>query len=215
MDRGHRPLLTGPRRPGLRRAHRSQLPGPAASPGTRPAGRGQRRVRLRRRAYAGEVAGRAAPGVDGVRGYGPGARARDAADRRRHRYPGLAGTRLRRPALGTGTARDGGERDMSAIQSRKVVGPLAKLLVFAAITLVLTGLLANTLGPLWTDDGTEYRARFTDVTGVLPGDDVRIAGVRVGQVTGVKVAENTLAELTFTVDRQVRLAPSAHATIRC
>ncbi|OLB77066.1 MAG: ABC transporter substrate-binding protein [Actinobacteria bacterium 13_2_20CM_2_71_6] len=103
---------------------------------------------------------------------------------------------------------------MSAIQSRKVVGPLAKLLVFAAITLVLTGLLANTLGPLWTDDGTEYRARFTDVTGVLPGDDVRIAGVRVGQVTGVKVAENTLAELTFTVDRQVRLAPSVHATIR-
>ena len=91
---------------------------------------------------------------------------------------------------------------------------LVKLLVFAAVTLVLTGYLAHTLGPLWTVAGTEYRARFTDVTGVLPGDDVRIAGVRVGQVTGVRVANDTVAELTFRITEPAALPRSVHATIR-
>ena len=32
---------------------------------------------------------------------------------------------------------------------------------------------------------TAYRAEFTDVTGLVEGDDVRIAGVRVGEVVGI------------------------------
>jgi phospholipid/cholesterol/gamma-HCH transport system substrate-binding protein len=97
--------------------------------------------------------------------------------------------------------------------------PLLKLIVFATVTVVLTGYLAHTLGPLWTVGGTQYRARFTDVTGVLPGDDVRIAGVRVGSVTGVRVADNTVAdntvaELSFRIDQPVTLPKSVHATIR-
>ena len=76
---------------------------------------------------------------------------------------------------------------------------LVKLLVFTTVTILLTGYLAHTLGPLWTVAGTEYRARFTDVTGVLAGDDVRIAGVRVGQVTGIRVVGDTTAELTFKI----------------
>ena len=91
---------------------------------------------------------------------------------------------------------------------------LVKLAVFAAVTLVLTGYLAHTLGPLWTVGGTEYRARFTDVTGVLPGDDVRIAGVRVGQVTRIRVADDTVAEVTFRISQPVALPRSVHATIR-
>ena len=60
--------------------------------------------------------------------------------------------------------------------------------MFAAVTLVLTGLLAQSLGvppidSLWSGGAPSYRARFTDVTGVLPGDDVRIAGVKVGRIT--------------------------------
>jgi phospholipid/cholesterol/gamma-HCH transport system substrate-binding protein len=94
------------------------------------------------------------------------------------------------------------------------VKPLIKLLVFATVTVVLTGYLAHTLGPLWTVGGTGYRARFTDVTGVLPGDDVRIAGVRVGSVTGVRVADSTTAELSFRVDQPVPLPKSVHAAIR-
>ena len=80
----------------------------------------------------------------------------------------------------------------------KVGRPLVKLVVFAAITLVLTALLAQTLGSV-SFGGTRYRAQFTDVAGLLVGDDIRIAGVRVGQVSGIRVVDNTIAEVAFTI----------------
>jgi phospholipid/cholesterol/gamma-HCH transport system substrate-binding protein len=103
---------------------------------------------------------------------------------------------------------------VKAIESRRVAAPLIKLIIFAAVTLVVTGLLAQTLGSLSFGGGTTYRARFTDVTGVLPGDDVRIAGVRVGQVTGVRLVDNTIAELSLSVDHSIPIAATVHATIR-
>jgi phospholipid/cholesterol/gamma-HCH transport system substrate-binding protein len=102
---------------------------------------------------------------------------------------------------------------MSA-SSRSIAPPLAKLVIFAVVTLVLTATLAQTLGSIWPSGGTSYRAEFTDVTGVLPGDDVRIAGVRVGQVTSVRLVRDTVAELTFTVDEHIALATDVHATVR-
>jgi phospholipid/cholesterol/gamma-HCH transport system substrate-binding protein len=102
--------------------------------------------------------------------------------------------------------------------------PLVKLLVFAAVTVVLTTLLAQQLGSLSlgslsfgllsSGGGSGYRARFTDVTGVLAGDDVRIAGVKVGRVTRVRLVDNSVAELSFTVDSQVPLPATVRATIR-
>jgi phospholipid/cholesterol/gamma-HCH transport system substrate-binding protein len=103
---------------------------------------------------------------------------------------------------------------MKAIESRRVAAPLVKLIIFATVTLVVTGLLAQTLGSLSFGGGTTYRARFTDVTGVLPGDDVRIAGVRVGQVTEVRLVDNTIAELSLSVDDSIPIPAAVHATIR-
>jgi phospholipid/cholesterol/gamma-HCH transport system substrate-binding protein len=107
----------------------------------------------------------------------------------------------------------------SVSPSRRIAAPLAKLVAFAAVTLVLTGLLAQSLGmpPVGSWFGgtaPSYRARFTDVTGVLPGDDVRIAGVKVGRVTQVRLVDNTVAELAFTVDGDVPLPSSVRATIK-
>ncbi|MFD0596947.1 MlaD family protein [Catellatospora coxensis] len=95
-----------------------------------------------------------------------------------------------------------------------VRGPLLKLLAFAAVTLVLTGALAQTLGSFGFGGGHTYRARFTDVTGVLVGDDVRIAGVKVGEVTEIRLVDRTVAELEFTVDEQVTVAAGVRAKIR-
>lgn len=92
-------------------------------------------------------------------------------------------------------------------------GSALKLAVFAAVTAALTGALAQTLGSLGFG-GTPYRARFTDVTGVLPGDDVRIAGVKVGQVKSVRLVAGSLAELEFTVDDAIVLPASTRAKIR-
>jgi phospholipid/cholesterol/gamma-HCH transport system substrate-binding protein len=97
--------------------------------------------------------------------------------------------------------------------NRSTVAPLVKLLVFATVTLLLGAVLAQTLGSLHSG-GTTYRARFTDVTGLLVGDDVRIAGVRVGQVDEVRVVDNTVAEVSFSVADDIPLAASVRAKIR-
>jgi phospholipid/cholesterol/gamma-HCH transport system substrate-binding protein len=94
-----------------------------------------------------------------------------------------------------------------------VAAPLAKLLVFAAVTLALTGLLAQTLGSLDFTGGTTYRARFTDVTGLLPGDDIRVAGVRVGRVDRISLVDS-VAEVSFTVDSSVPLNTGVRAAVR-
>jgi phospholipid/cholesterol/gamma-HCH transport system substrate-binding protein len=101
-----------------------------------------------------------------------------------------------------------------ALEGRGVARPLIKLIVFAAITLVLTGLLAQTLGSLNFSGGTAYRARFTDVTGLLVGDDIRVAGVKVGQVSKISLVDNRIAEVAFTVDNEVPVATSVQAKIR-
>ncbi|MGK5739465.1 MCE family protein [Micromonospora sp. URMC 103] len=95
----------------------------------------------------------------------------------------------------------------------KTLAPLVKLLVFAAVTVLLTALLAQTLGA-FPPGGVTYRARFTDVTGLLAGDDVRVAGVRVGKVRDIRVVDDTVAEVAFTVTDDLPLATSARAKIR-
>ena len=90
---------------------------------------------------------------------------------------------------------------------------LLKLLVFAAVTLLLTGLLAQSLGA-FSGGGTTYRARFTDVAGLLTGDDVRIAGVRVGRVKEIRVVDNGTAQVSFTVAGEIPLPTGVRAKIR-
>jgi phospholipid/cholesterol/gamma-HCH transport system substrate-binding protein len=97
--------------------------------------------------------------------------------------------------------------------NRTVRGPLVKLTVFATVTVLLTALLAQTLGSFFSG-GTVYRARFTDVTGLLVGDDVRISGVKVGQVRGIKVVDNSVAEIAFSVADDIPLSTTVQAKIR-
>jgi phospholipid/cholesterol/gamma-HCH transport system substrate-binding protein len=102
---------------------------------------------------------------------------------------------------------------MKAIEGRSIAAPLAKLVAFAVITAVLTAYLAGTLGSVGFGGGPAYKAMFTDVTGVLPGDDVRVAGVKVGRVTAVKLAEDQrTARIEFTAD--IPLTSTTLAKIR-
>jgi phospholipid/cholesterol/gamma-HCH transport system substrate-binding protein len=100
--------------------------------------------------------------------------------------------------------------------NRAVLAPLAKLTVFAVVTVLLTALLAQTLGS-FSSAGTVYRARFTDVTGLLAGDDVRISGVKVGRVRDIRVLQgegDTVAEVAFTVADDIPLSTTVRAKIR-
>ena len=99
----------------------------------------------------------------------------------------------------------------------KTLPSLIKLVVFIVVTVLATGLLAATIGNLRFGGTTSYEALFTDATGLLKGDDVRIAGVRVGEVDGVAVArqgDRSVARVTFNVDSDRPVAVSTRAQIR-
>lgn len=95
-----------------------------------------------------------------------------------------------------------------------VTAPLVKLVMFAVVTIALTAMLATTIASIGFGTRTDYRAQFTDVTGLLPGDDVRIAGVKVGEVSAIKVVRNSVAEVTMSVQRSQRLDVGTLARVR-
>ncbi|HSV67046.1 MAG TPA: MCE family protein [Mycobacteriales bacterium] len=99
-------------------------------------------------------------------------------------------------------------------QALRVRGPLLKLGVFTLVTLAATYLLAATIANRGFGRTTSYRAELSDVTGLVAGDDVRIAGVRVGQVSGVRIARRTVAEVGFTVDAGQPLPTGTLAQVR-
>ncbi|NIH82711.1 MCE family protein [Amycolatopsis viridis] len=83
---------------------------------------------------------------------------------------------------------------------RGLLAPLIKLTIFIVITVLFTAILGISIANINTQNTTGYSARFTDATLVLPGDDVRIAGVKVGQVTDVKIVDRRQAQIDFQVD---------------
>ncbi|GGS48140.1 MULTISPECIES: MCE family protein [Actinokineospora] len=100
-----------------------------------------------------------------------------------------------------------------------LVRPLVKALIFTVVTVLATGLLAITIANKGTDDAAVYLARFTDVTSLNPGDDVRMSGVRIGQVEDISVVDGAeggggVAEVEFTVDRRWPLSAQVTATLK-
>ncbi|TYK47221.1 MCE family protein [Actinomadura decatromicini] len=75
-----------------------------------------------------------------------------------------------------------------------------KLGIFVVVTSVATGILAMTISNTRFRDTVRYKAIFTDVTGLLKNDDVRVAGVRVGQIEGIRLYKGRQAEVTFSVE---------------
>ena len=100
---------------------------------------------------------------------------------------------------------------------RGLTAPIVKLVVFALVTVLASYVLIATITNAGYGEQTEYRARFTDVAGLVEGDEVRIAGVRVGQVTDIGLADDggaTVAEIGLEVSSEVRLPAGVQATIR-
>ena len=65
-----------------------------------------------------------------------------------------------------------------------------KFAAFAVVSALMLLLLVNTMQNGVSGGTHEYRAEFTDVNGLRVGDDVKAAGVRVGQVTGIRATED-------------------------
>jgi phospholipid/cholesterol/gamma-HCH transport system substrate-binding protein len=97
---------------------------------------------------------------------------------------------------------------------RKLAGPLIKAAIFVLVTGLATAVLAVSIANTGLGDTRTYAARFTDVTSLNSGDDVRIHGVRVGQVEEMSIVDGHLARVTFTVDRDKPLPADVTATIK-
>ena len=97
---------------------------------------------------------------------------------------------------------------------KRTTGDLIKLLTFIVVTTLATSVLVATIGNLTFSGKNDYRAEFVDATGVVKGDDVRIAGVKVGTVSKVEVVDRTRALVTFDVEDSTSISRATHAAIR-
>jgi phospholipid/cholesterol/gamma-HCH transport system substrate-binding protein len=93
-----------------------------------------------------------------------------------------------------------------------------KLTLFVIGCLAFTVYLGFTIGNIrvghiFGRDTYRLSATFDDVTGLLPADNVKVAGVVVGKVNGIKVVDGR-ALVTFQVRKETRLPTDTSAAIR-
>jgi virulence factor Mce-like protein len=91
--------------------------------------------------------------------------------------------------------------------------PRNRLVVVAAVALV--GLIAAAAAIIVRQTvfrPTTITAYFTVATGIYPGDDVRVSGMKVGAIKAIQ-AEGTHAKMTLTVDHGVRVRADTKAVI--
>jgi phospholipid/cholesterol/gamma-HCH transport system substrate-binding protein len=89
-----------------------------------------------------------------------------------------------------------------------------KLGIFTVCSLLVTGLLAAIMGNIGFGGGVEYKAVFSTASMLEKGDDVRIAGVNVGEVREVEHYERTQALVTFRIKDEIELTSASRAEIR-
>ena len=70
---------------------------------------------------------------------------------------------------------------------RGLLAPLIKLIAFLVVTAMATYVLAATITNAGYGKAHSYYGLFSDATGLLVGDDVRVSGVRVGSIQGIKL----------------------------
>lgn len=89
-----------------------------------------------------------------------------------------------------------------------------KVGVFAVVALSVLGYLIFKVEDLrlWQDEGQRIDATFESVAGLDDKAAVRVAGVRVGRVDGVRL-EGTRAVVTLLLDQPIDLRADAYATI--
>lgn len=97
---------------------------------------------------------------------------------------------------------------------KRTRGDLIKLVTFIVVTSLATGVLVILIGNLTFEKSRTYSAIFSDATGVVKGDDIRVAGVKVGSVKNVEIYHRTQAKVTFTVRDATTVTKSSTATIR-
>jgi phospholipid/cholesterol/gamma-HCH transport system substrate-binding protein len=93
-------------------------------------------------------------------------------------------------------------------------GLLIKVFALLAVTAVMATVLVVLFDNLQFQPTRTYRALFTDVSGLAPGDDVRAAGVEVGRVNSLALQGGNDVLVTFTAADAVPLTRNTTLTVR-
>lgn len=86
--------------------------------------------------------------------------------------------------------------------------------VFMAVGIMCVFALFAVFSNLRFDKVNTYKAEFTNVSNMIPGSFVRIAGVEVGKVDKISVRGDETVEVEFTASPQVVLTEGSRAAIR-
>lgn len=118
----------------------------------------------------------------------------------------------------------GGESTARVIESPvtdKAVGsrrPLAFMsigvVLFTALAIVSGVAIYSIVTNAAVRDEQTFHARFRDVSGLRKGADVRVAGVTVGQVQSLQLADDGLVDVTFSVADSVPVTQASTAVVR-
>ncbi len=95
----------------------------------------------------------------------------------------------------------------------RIRGTAIKFGVFTAVSILFIALLYNTMANNVNGDVVEYDAVFADVTGLRIGDDVRVAGVKVGRVQSIEV-QGRDARVGFVLAEDQQLLNTTDLVIR-
>lgn len=91
---------------------------------------------------------------------------------------------------------------------------LIKSIIFTLVTVFATAALAATIRNSTAGPSRDYHALFSDATSLNRGDDVRIAGVKIGTVKSVEVVDRRTAKVTFTAMDSAPLTSGTTAELR-
>lgn len=91
---------------------------------------------------------------------------------------------------------------------------LIKFGIFVVVMVLLTASLFFIFGQYQTGSTKDYSAVFADASRLEAGQSVRVAGMRVGTVKGVKLQRDKTVLVTFDADPGVRLTTGSRAAVR-
>ncbi|ACY22193.1 virulence factor Mce family protein [Gordonia bronchialis DSM 43247] len=91
--------------------------------------------------------------------------------------------------------------------------PLLGFAIFGVIALLLTYIIYSTLERSVSGSTNTYTTFFNDASGLAKGDDVRMAGVRVGRVDKIEL-DNGRARVDFEVQKDQPMFTNTKAAIR-
>ena len=91
---------------------------------------------------------------------------------------------------------------------------LIKVSIFVVVMVLVSAGLVVIFGEFRFASKSSYHATFTDASRLETGNDVRIAGVPVGSVDGLKLNPDNTVDVAFSLDKQYQLYTSSRAVIR-